>query len=154
MPPGRCRVDRFVPHGRAGRPRKALQMTPTRVLPRALSGVAAVALSLGGALGAFVVTAGPAAADTIPVTNTADDGSGTSLRAVLESANDGDVVVLTAGATYQLTICDPPVVKALEGSPGWGDVEIDGAVTIVGNGATIEQTCPDRVLYTQDEITI
>ena len=73
---------------------------------------------------------------------------------MLESVNDGDVVVLTAGATYQLTICDPPVVKDLEGSFGWGDVEITGAVTIVGNGATIQQTCEDRVLYTQDEIDL
>ena len=70
--------------------------------------------------------------------------------------NDGDVVVLTAGATYQLTICEEPIdlPAALDGTPGWGDVEISGAVTIVGNGATIEQTCDDRVLYTQDEITL
>ena len=131
-------------------------MTPTRHLPaRALSAFAAVALSLGGAL---LVTAGPAAADTIPVTNTADDGSATSLRGVLENVSDGDVVVLTAGATYQLTICDepaPPAPAALEATPGWGDVEISGSVTIVGNGATIQQTCEgERVLYTQDEITI
>jgi len=129
-------------------------MTPTRVITRAFAGVAALALSFGGAIGAFVLTAGPAAADTTNVTNTADDGTSTSLRGVLETANDGDIVVLTAGATYQLTICDPPVVKDLEGSFGWGDVEIDGAVTIVGNGATIEQTCDDRVLYTQDDIDL
>ncbi len=121
---------------------------------RALSGVAALAFSLGGAVGALLVTAGPAAAGTTTVTNTADDGSSTSLRGVLESANDGDVVVLTAGATYQLTICAPPGPDAAEGSPGWGDVEISGAVTIVGNGATIEQTCDDRVLYTQDALTL
>ena len=77
--------------------------------PTALSAVAALALSFGGAVGAFVLTAGPAAADTINVTNTADDGSATSLRGVLESVNDGDVVVLTAGATYQLTICEEPI---------------------------------------------
>jgi hypothetical protein len=145
--------DSFPP-GRAGPPPEGSELTPTRAFPRALSGVAVLALSLGGAVGAFVVSAGPAAADTVNVTNTADDGTSTSLRGVLESANDGDVIVLTAGATYQLTICNPPVVKALEGSSGWGDVEISGAVTIQGNGATIEQTCEDRVLYTQDEITI
>src|SRR3954470_4554997 len=113
-------------------------MTPTfaRVLPRALSAVAALALSFGGAAGAFVLTAGPAAADTVNVTNTADDGTPTSLRGVLENANDGDIVVLTAGASSRRTICDPPVVKDLEGSFGWGDVEIEGSVTIVGNGAT------------------
>jgi hypothetical protein len=127
-------------------------MTPTRVLPaRALSAFAALALSLGGAL---LVTAGPASADTTTVTNTADDGTSTSLRGVLESASDGDIVVLTAGAPYLLTICYPPAPSAAEGSAGWGDVEITGSVTIVGNGATIEQTCEDRVLYTQDAITL
>jgi hypothetical protein len=130
-------------------------MNPTRSLPRrALTSIAALSLSLGGAVGAFAALAGPAAADTTDVTNTADDGSGTSLRGVLETAVDGDVVVLTPGATYQLTICDPPAPAAAEGSSGWGDIEITGAVTIQGNGATIEQTCPDRVLYTQDEITL
>ncbi len=130
-------------------------MTPSRLLPRrALTGVAALSLSLGGAVGALVAFAGPASADTITVTNTADDGTSTSLRGVLETASDGDVVVLTAGATYDLTICDPPVPNAAEGSPGWGDVEISGAVTIEGNGATIAQTCPDRVLYTQSAITL
>jgi parallel beta-helix repeat protein len=132
-------------------------MIPTRAVPRALAGAAAIALSFGGVGAAVLLTAGPASADAITVTNTADDGSATSLRGVLENVNDGDVVVLTAGATYQLTICDEPAPAephALEGTPGWGDIEIDGAVTIEGNGATIEQTCPDRVLYTQDEITL
>jgi hypothetical protein len=130
-------------------------MTPTHSFTRrALPGVAALSLSLGGAVGALVVAAGPASADTINVTNTADDGTSTSLRGVLESASDGDVIVLTAGATYQLTICSPPGPDAAEGSPGWGDVEIAGAVSIQGNGATIEQTCPDRVLYIQSDITL
>jgi predicted outer membrane repeat protein len=121
---------------------------------RALACATTLALSFGGAVGAFLLSAGPAAADTITVTNTADDGSGTSLRGVLENATDGDVVVLTAGDTYQLTICEPAGPDAAEGSPGWGDVEITAAVTIQGNGATIEQTCPDRVLYTQHDITL
>ena len=104
------------------------------MLSPAPSGVAASRSSFGGAVGAFVLTAGPAAADTINVTNTADDGSATSLRGVLESVNDGDIVVLTAGATYQLTICEEPIdtPESLEGTPGWGDIEINGSVTIVG----------------------
>lgn len=130
-------------------------MTPTATLPRRVLGsAAALALSVGGAVGVLAIAAGPASAATIVVTNTADDGSNTSLRGVLENATDGDVVVLTAGATYQLTICSPPAPASQEGSPGWGDVEIDGAVTIQGNGATIEQTCPDRVLYTQSGVTL
>ena len=113
-------------------------MTPTRALSaRALSCAAALALSLGGAVGAFVLSAGPASADTITVTNTADDGNLDSLRGVLLDANDGDVIVLTAGATYQLTRCEENI-KAI----GLGQITIGGAVTIEGNGATIEQTCP------------
>jgi predicted outer membrane repeat protein len=94
--------------------------------------------------------AGPASADTVTVTNTADDGSATSLRGVLENAAPGTVVVLTTDATYQLTRC----VTTVEGSPGAGDIEIPAEVTIQGNGATIQQTCEDRVLYTQSPITI
>ena len=40
-------------------------------------------LSFGGAVGALVLTAGNASADTITVTNTADDGNVDSLRGVL-----------------------------------------------------------------------
>ena len=62
------------------------------------------------------------------------------------------MIVLTAGATYQLTRCEPVVPSAQ--AIGFGQVTIGGAVTIEGNGATIEQTCPDRVLFTQDAITL
>ena len=52
----------------------------------------------------------------------------------------------SAGATYQLTDCEA------------GDIEIAAAVTINGNGATIEQTCDngvdDGVLYTEDDLTV
>ena len=106
-------------------------MTPTRVITRAFAGVAALALSFGGAIGAFVLTAGPAAADTTNVTNTADDGTSTSLRGVLETADDGDIVVLTAGATYQLTICDPPVVK----DDGQASFRVEGILKTAGGGA-------------------
>jgi hypothetical protein len=106
---GRCTLG-DIRHGKPVVVGKALEhMNPTRTLPRrALTGVAALSLSLGGAIGALVVIAAPATADTIDVTNTADDGSGTSLRGVLETASNGDVIVLTPGATYQLTICSPP----------------------------------------------
>jgi hypothetical protein len=118
-------------------------MHPTKLLTRRVcTGVAALALSLGGALGALVVVASPASADTIPVTNTNDDGTTNSLRYVLEHATDGDVVVLTADATYSL--------NCVQG----GDINIAAAVTIDGNGATIEQTCADRVLSTQSALTL
>jgi predicted outer membrane repeat protein len=128
-------------------------MTPTRSsarpFARALGSVAALALSFGGAVGALALVAGPASADTITVTNTADDGSASSLRGVLENVNNGDVVVLTAGATYQLTLCEQ-IIK----TSSVGALFVDGSVTIEGNGATIEQTCPDRVMHTQSEITL
>jgi predicted outer membrane repeat protein len=118
-------------------------MHPTKLLTRRVcTGMAALALSLGGALGALVVVASPASAATIPVTNTNDDGTTSSLRYVLENAHSGDVIVLTANATYTLTDC-----KA-------GDINIAASVAIDGNGATIEQTCTDRVLDTQSALTL
>ena len=118
-------------------------MHPTKLLTRRVcTGVAALALAVSGALGALVVVASPASADTIPVTNTADDGATDSLRYVLEHASDGDVIVLTAAATYSLTDCTA------------GDIGIAASVTIEGHGATIEQTCPDRVLYTKSALTL
>lgn len=115
---------------------------------RVVGGIAALALSLGGAVTALALVAGPASADTITVTNTADDGTATSLRGVLSSVNAGDVVVLTAGATYQLTRC------AAAAALSAGAIPINASVTIQGNGATIQQTCPDRVLYTTSAITL
>jgi predicted outer membrane repeat protein len=118
-------------------------MHPTKPLTRRVcTGIAALSLAVGGALGALVIVASPASADTIPVTNTADDGTTTSLRYVLEHATDGDIVVLTAGATYTLN-CKPG-----------GDIGIVASVTIEGNGATIEQMCADRVLYTKFALTL
>ena len=50
-------------------------MHPTKHLTRRVcTGIAALTLSLGGALGALVVVASPASADTT-VTNTNDDGA-------------------------------------------------------------------------------
>lgn len=120
-------------------------MTPTRALSaRALAGIAALTLSFGGAIGALVLTAGPAAAASFgPVDHTIPDGNTGSLREILENQiSDGDTVVLEAGATYVLDDCED------------GQISVDGVVTIEGNGATIQQTCSDRVLYTQDDITL
>ena len=126
-------------------------MTPTRAFSaRASVGAAALALSLGGAVGAFVLSAGPAAADTI-------DGHEhrrrrqprLAARRALD-ANDGDVIVLTAGAHLPARPAARSNIKAI----GLGQITIGGAVTIEGNGATIEQTCPTRVLFTQDALTM
>lgn len=91
-----------------------------------------------------VIAAPASGASEIPVTNTADGGPGSdSLRDVLENQiNDGDTVVLTAGATYTLDRCQD------------GQIFVDAEVTIQGNGATIEQTCEARVLETEFDITL
>jgi len=100
---------------------------------------------MGSTVGAaLVVTAAPAAASTITVTNTSDSGSN-SLRYVLENLSEPSTVVLSAGATYELTDC----------TKNGGDILINDVVTIQGNGATIEQTCNDaRVLETHSNITL
>ena len=74
-------------------------MTPTRALSaHTLSCAAALALSLGGAVGAFVITAGPsaAAASFGPVDHTIPDGNtGWTVREILENEiSDGDTVIL------------------------------------------------------------
>ena len=108
---------------------------------------AAVSLALGGAL--MVIAAGPSvAASTVSPTTTDDDGSVGSLRALLEGAGTGDTVTLTDDASYQLTRCLPAA------TPGFNAIHITARVTIEGNGATIEQTCADRVLLAQSGITL
>jgi hypothetical protein len=107
----------------------------------AVLGAAAVA----GAMG-LVATAGPAAGQTTftPSSSTPDGDLG-SLRRVLEDdISDGDIVVLDGG-TYTL------FVPGLNG----GDIDISAAVTIQGNGSTIQQTVPsERVLDTEDDLTL
>jgi hypothetical protein len=90
-------------------------------------------LALGAA--AMVALAPAAVADTIgPVDSSIPDGDIGSLRDILQGeAEDGDVIVLQAGATYQLTDCEQ------------GDLDTNTDVTVQGNGATIEQTCDELV---------
>jgi hypothetical protein len=96
---------------------------------------------------ALVALAPAAGADTLgPVDASIPDGDPGSLRDVLENqANDGDVVQLQAGATYQLTDCE-----ANEG----GNLSTDAALTVEGNGATIEQTCDSYVWEIGENTTI
>ena len=138
-------------------------------IPRRLVGVAAsVALALGvsgAAFAAVVASSAPASAATTigPVDPSIPDGNANSLRDVLENQiGSGDTVVLQAGATYTLDLCAEPIPipksaggpHAADGTTGYDDIEIAAAVTIEGNGATIDQTCKDRVLYTEDDITL
>jgi hypothetical protein len=109
---------------------------------RLLAAPLAAALLTGGAL---VLSAAPAGAVECTPATTADDGSATSLRGILEdlSTNGCGPVVLAPGALYQLT------------DDAAGDIEIDAPVTIEGNGATIEQTDgDDNILETSDDLTV
>jgi hypothetical protein len=106
--------------------------------------VAVFSAAVAAASMSFVVDAGPAGAtDFGPVDPTIADGDTDSLRDILENqVGDGDVVILQAGATYVLDSND-------------GDIDIDAAVTIQGNGATIRQTVANsRVLDTEDNLTL
>ncbi|GAA1937485.1 hypothetical protein GCM10009775_31900 [Microbacterium aoyamense] len=103
---------------------------------------------------AAIVTAAPAVAATVTVTTTADVVNGadgqTSLREALTQANaamDATTIELAASSTYSLTLCDDDDANA------GGDLDYTGSqsLTIVGNGATIQQTCADeRVLDVLD----
>ena len=99
---------------------------------RRLLSVGSVAcLALAGLV--VVAPAASSATEYSPLASTPDGDPG-SLREVLEvQAQNGDTVVLEAGATYTLDDC-----KA-------GDVDVIASVTIQGNGATVEQTCDDRI---------
>jgi len=81
-------------------------------------------------------------ASPIPVTSTADDTSEGSLRQALRFAEvDGrpNTIVLAPGAVHELTCAGGGELVAVTG----------GELAIIGNGATIRQTCPDqRVLRT------
>ena len=99
-------------------------------------------VALVGAAAVVVAAPAGAVAQTFTVTNTTDTGADT-LRDVLENQiAAGDTVVLTAGATYTLDNCD------------LGDIDVDADVTIEGHGATVEQTCTDRIFDTSDALTI
>ncbi len=87
--------------------------------------VAAALLAAG-----TIVAASPVGAGEITVTTTTDGGAG-SLRSAVESANtsdDADVIVLATGEEYVLSC------------PG-GELAVSAPLTIVGNGATIRQSC-------------
>jgi hypothetical protein len=106
------------------------------------------------ALGLPLALAGPASAATVTVTTTddvVDAGDGlVSLREAFSQitpVGQDDVIVLAAGATYELDLCGPP-----EDLNATGDIDFvaggSGTNTIQGNGATIEQTCGgERVVH-------
>ena len=109
--------------------------------------------------GSALVVASPASAAVpnapIVVTTTADviDGSDgvVSLREAVAQADadaGADTIVLASAATYDLTICDTTIDDGGVDTTSGDLVASDAAgLTINGNGATVHQTCPQRVLY-------
>jgi hypothetical protein len=92
------------------------------------------ALVAAPALAAIAAAPAAAALTTITVTTTADGGAG-SLRAAFASANsaapDSVEIVLATGALYQLTDCGSGALSHTA----------TNALTVTGNGSTIQQTC-------------
>lgn len=130
----------------------------------ARSRVPAVVITLSLAAALTLGPATPAAAATsahvvTTVDDTVDPGDGlVSLREAVSLANtDGteSEIVLAAGTTYPLTVCTGGGGQEYLNASGSIDLDSDQAVTITGNGATIQQTCsPDRVLLSEAPITI
>jgi len=111
---------------------------------RRFTGVAAIAAIAAATVGVVAVPSVSAA--VFDVTITADGGAG-SLRAAFASASasaEPNEIVLQAGATYVLDDC------------GEGDLDYTGSdpLTITGNGATIRQTCAERVIETDGDIIV
>jgi len=108
-------------------------------------------LALVAASVPVVLVTTPASAATVTVTTTSDvvDGSDgvVSLREAVDAANaagEDTLVDLAVPGTYSLTSCGGD-----EDANATGDLDHTGAhaLTIAGNGATVEQTCPgERVL--------
>jgi hypothetical protein len=106
-----------------------------------------LALGAGALLAATGLVVPSASAAELVVTVTADGGAGSLRAAVAEASGNGepDEIVLEAGATYLLDDC------------GAGALHHTGAdpLTLVGNGATIRQTCADaRVIETDSDLTV
>ena len=115
-------------------------------------GLVAAALVVGPAV-VVVAQAQPAGAATFTVDTTADGApqstdcttpvaGSCSLRDAVAAASASagpHTISLAAGATYQLSYCDATTGRALRVNVG------GSSLTIEGNGATIEQTCPQSL---------
>jgi predicted outer membrane repeat protein len=101
-----------------------------------------------GAAGVVLCLPATALGATFNVSTTADGVAG-SLREAFSLANtnpNDDEIVLAAGATYQLTVCGPALEEDLN-ADGDLDHTATESLTITGNGATIQNTCPDERLF-------
>jgi CSLREA domain-containing protein len=106
-------------------------------------------------LSLLAFSSSPALAIDFTVTKTADTSDGQcnadcSLREAIMAANaspGADRIILGSGVTYTLTLgpADPAGVTV----PGSGDLDVLDALTIDGNGSTIDAAGLDRVLLIQ-----
>jgi CSLREA domain-containing protein len=122
--------------------------------PRDRACAAFVALCL------LALSSSRAFATDFTVTKTADTADGVcdadcSLREAIIAANanpGADRVILGSGLTYTLTLgpADPPGVIV----PGSGDLDVLDALTIEGNGSTINAAGLDRVLNIQGSFLV
>ncbi len=94
------------------------------------------------------------------VTKTADTNDGAcnsdcSLREAIIAANasaGADRVILGSGLIYTLTIAPPDAAGALVG--GSGDLDVTDALTIEGNGSTVDAAGIDRVFDIAGNFTV
>jgi hypothetical protein len=123
-------------------------LTPGRRIGRFVRGRLVIALVCSSLLVAVIGVVGtlPASAAVFPVTTTTDGAAG-SLRDAFAQASgsaEANEIVLQPGETYVLDDCAE------------GDLDYTGTdpLTITGNGSTIQQTCAERVIETDGDITI
>jgi CSLREA domain-containing protein len=107
-----------------------------------------------------LLVASPVLAANFTVTKVADTNDGVcdsdcSLREAIVAANaaaGADHIILGSGLTYTLTLgpADPSGTLV----PGSGDLDITDAVTIDGNGSTIDAATIDRVFDIQGNFSV
>lgn len=118
---------------------------------RSAAAAAALATGLGTAL-AVPAAAAPTATSSVPasapsqvfeVDSTADGDAEGTLRAAVQAANaaGGGEVVLSPGATYQLSVAGDDDEGAT------GDLDVTSPVTVRGHGATVDADGIDRAFH-------
>jgi hypothetical protein len=117
-------------------------------LDRSFRGRLAITLACSSLVLAVVGVVGtpPASAAVLPVTTTTDGGAGSLRDAFAQASVSGEAneIVLQPDETYVLDDC----------AEGDLDYTATDPLTITGNGSTIQQTCDERVIETDGDITI
>ncbi|MFO1506583.1 MAG: choice-of-anchor Q domain-containing protein [Lysobacterales bacterium] len=113
-------------------------------------------LPLAICVGLLLVAAHPSQAATLPVTSCADDGSPGTLRSVMYSAHNHDVVDLTRLTCSTITLTQGEIDVSWIGSHRLAFITIDGPgrdqLTVVGAGPTRVFAFGDSYYQSQAEI--